>query len=178
MARSKRAIGNALMSLIQERPYREISVQDVLDRAQVGRATFYAHYRNKEDVLYSSYEHLFEALGPIVARRGAPHRLFPIAELVSHVRESERLLAALEASGLSEDVWTLCEQYAARLIERRMPAQAGPRVIPRRVVARLLAGNAVDLMAWALSRDDVSPERVDDAFHELAGRILRPATVP
>ena len=57
--RSTRALGRALVDLMHESDFQEITVQQILDRAGVGRATFYAHYRNKEDVLQSSYERLW-----------------------------------------------------------------------------------------------------------------------
>src|SRR5690606_20077435 len=56
IARTTHALGRALVDLIQEHNFDEITVQQILDRAGVGRTAFYAHYRNKEDVLHSSYE--------------------------------------------------------------------------------------------------------------------------
>lgn len=51
---------DALMSLLQERNFEEISVQDVLYRAGVGRSTFYLHYRDKNDLFLSDIERFFE----------------------------------------------------------------------------------------------------------------------
>lgn len=48
------------MSLLQERNFEEISVQDVLYRAGVGRSTFYLHYRDKNDLFLSDIERFFE----------------------------------------------------------------------------------------------------------------------
>jgi AcrR family transcriptional regulator len=46
-------LGSALVALIQERPIDDVTVQEVLDRAAVGRSTFYLHYRDKDDLLLS-----------------------------------------------------------------------------------------------------------------------------
>lgn len=43
--------GDALIKLVQEKPFDTITVQDILDRADVGRSTFYVHYRDKNDLL-------------------------------------------------------------------------------------------------------------------------------
>lgn len=56
------ALRSALLELMVERGYERLSVQQVLDRAGVGRATFYLHYRSKEDLLRSSLDQLREHL--------------------------------------------------------------------------------------------------------------------
>ena len=50
-ARTRRALHGALISLILRKGYDAITVQEIIDEADVGRATFYAHYRGKEDLL-------------------------------------------------------------------------------------------------------------------------------
>src|SRR5438445_130905 len=48
--RTRDTLGDALVELMQEKAFDEITVQEVLDRAGVGRSTFYAHYRDKENL--------------------------------------------------------------------------------------------------------------------------------
>jgi AcrR family transcriptional regulator len=74
--RTKEALWQALMSLITERGFEELTVRDILERANVGRATFYAHFDNKEDMLASRLETLRLSLkasqrGEILAFSGA-----------------------------------------------------------------------------------------------------------
>ena len=114
VARSTRALGRALIEVMQERDFDAITVQQILDRAGVGRATFYAHYRNKEDALQSSYEGLFAWLERLLARPSAAGaRLFPVAELLAHVGESQGVVDALRRAGRLEDVWSLLAAHAA-----------------------------------------------------------------
>jgi AcrR family transcriptional regulator len=60
VVRTRQALGSALVELMLARRFDDISVQQVLDRARVGRATFYAHFRNKQDLLLSDAERFFE----------------------------------------------------------------------------------------------------------------------
>ncbi len=60
--RTYRLVSSAFAELVVEKPYDEILVQDILDRANIGRTTFYAHYFDKEDVLNSIIEQELERL--------------------------------------------------------------------------------------------------------------------
>ena len=53
MRRTEQLLRTALFSLIREQGFEALRVQDIIDRANVGRATFYAHFDNKEDLLLS-----------------------------------------------------------------------------------------------------------------------------
>jgi AcrR family transcriptional regulator len=186
VARTTRALGRALVALIEERAFDAITVQDVLDRAGVGRTAFYAHYRNKHDVLASSYDGVFAAFEGLVDRPspyGAPGaRLFPVAEFLAHVGERRALVHALQRDGLLDDMWALLAGHAGRMIERRLErwtagpagaAPAPPGVAPA-LLARMLAGALVESVRWWQDRPAAAtPAEVDAAFHELARGMLR-----
>ena len=61
--RTRQLLRDALMELTLERGYDHVTIQDILDRADVGRSTFYAHYRDKDDLLVSEFEALHPAWG-------------------------------------------------------------------------------------------------------------------
>ena len=62
--KTRKLLHDALSSLIQEKPYDEIAVQEILDRANVGRSTFYMHFSDKDELLVSS---IYDLLGPVDA---------------------------------------------------------------------------------------------------------------
>ncbi|MGI5238055.1 TetR/AcrR family transcriptional regulator [Dactylosporangium sp. CA-139066] len=96
--RTRRILGEALVELIIEQGYEATTVQDVLDRADVGRSTFYAHFRDKDALLMAGFEDLVErlradldALGP-----GAPPEPGqPVVGLFAHAYRNRTLYAAL-----------------------------------------------------------------------------------
>jgi AcrR family transcriptional regulator len=101
VTRTRRALGSALVELMLERDFGDITVQQVLDRASVGRATFYAHFRNKSDLLLSDAERYFELLEAEFLERPVPsRRVAPVAELFAHVAEVRHFHDALEQSGM------------------------------------------------------------------------------
>jgi len=87
--RTRDVLGDALIALIQEKEFESISVQEVLDRAGVGRSTFYAHYRDKNDLLLSDVEDFLQFMSTLLVRTGAgPRRVAPVRELFAHVADA------------------------------------------------------------------------------------------
>src|SRR5579871_4452983 len=60
--RTQQLLAQALMDLIIERGYDTISIQDIADRANVSRTTFYLHYKDKDDLLYRSVTQIYDEL--------------------------------------------------------------------------------------------------------------------
>lgn len=170
VVRTTHALGRALVELIQEHDFDDITVQHILDRAGVGRATFYAHYRNKEDVLHSSYERMLVSMEALLDRPSpAGPRVFPVAEFLTHAGEMTALVRSLHSAGQMDEMWSLCVEYATRIIERRLSPTRSDARIPRPLAARMLAGALVESLQWWLDHpSSATPAQVDTAFHRLA----------
>jgi len=54
--RTRRRLSGALVELVEEKRFDDITVQNVIERAEVGRATFYSHFRDKEDLFEQQWE--------------------------------------------------------------------------------------------------------------------------
>src|SRR4051812_44921158 len=79
--RTRDALGDALVELMQQKPFDEVTIQDVLDRAGVGRSTFYVHFKDKDDLFMSDAEEFFEAMSMALVMHGdKSERVFPVME--------------------------------------------------------------------------------------------------
>jgi AcrR family transcriptional regulator len=67
--RTRNRLGNALIALILEKPIDEVTVQQVLNRAGVGRSTFYLHFRDKDDLFLSANSRTAWKCGPLLSAR-------------------------------------------------------------------------------------------------------------
>ena len=158
VTRTRHVLGGALVALIHEKPFAEITVQDVLDRAKVSRSTFYAHYRDQSDLFFSDAEEFFTRM----ANADVSPRIAPVRELLEHFAQMEQLVAAVTESGQMQDLLDLLRGCFARSFERRLEDGA---------VAYALAGALVSLIMWWVDRGmRESPERVDAIFHDLVAR--------
>jgi AcrR family transcriptional regulator len=102
--RSRRLIVDALLALMLEKRFDRITVQEIIDRADVGRSTFYAQFRNKEDVLESELARVFSLLHEehLAADQDPAEHLLPSLKLFRHVQEMQPLYPAL-VRGLASD---------------------------------------------------------------------------
>ena len=170
--RTRDALGDALVALMQEKPFDTITVQDVLDRAKVGRSTFYAHFSDKDDLLMSDAEEFFESLSNVLSVRGdTSDRVFPVREFFSHITEAKPFVDALMASGKFHDNMELAHGMFARGIERRLselPRGQGISAAERPAIAFAHAGALLSLLTWWVDRGmRQPPEEMDQLFHKM-----------
>lgn len=176
--RTRDALGDALVGLMHEKPFDEIKVQDVLDRADVGRSTFYTHYRDKDDLLLSDVEDFWEMMSSMLERSGEDsNRVAPVRELFAHVAEVKVFRDALVASGKVHDVMELGQGQFARAIEQRLMKLSTPQGTASgqfAAAAHALAGALFASLSWWLDRGmPVSAAEMDDAFHRLVWSGVR-----
>lgn len=175
--RSRDALGDAMIALMQEQPFHTITVQQVLDRAGVSRSTFYSHYRDKDDLFLSDVEDFLERMGGLLTRRNAPlTRIAPVEEFFSHLADVPGVRTAIEASGKWPDVRELGVGCFARSIEQRLTMAGivlpGPEL---RASSHALAGSFFSLMDWWIrSNQPITPKAADALFHRMAWSGLPP----
>lgn len=170
--RTRDALGDALVALMQEKPFDTITVQDVLDRAKVGRSTFYSHYSDKDDLLMSDAEEFFESVAMMLSVRGdTSDRVFPVREFFGHIIEAKTFVDALVSSGKMNDNMELARGLFARGIERRLaelPKGQGISENERPAIAFAHAGALLALLQWWVDRGmKQTPAEMDQLFHRL-----------
>jgi AcrR family transcriptional regulator len=150
--RTRQLLREALVSLIRERGFETLTVQDILDRANVGRATFYSHFENKDDLLVSGFEELRASL------KGRQRDAFTRGRTLE-----ERLL------GFSRDVFAQTHEYRdafKAMVGRRSGA----------IVQRLLHKLVVELVREDVKRMDVRVEgstaHAEALVHFIAGALV------
>ena len=173
--RTRDVLGDALMELMKERPFDDITVQQVLDRAGVGRSTFYAHYRDKEDLFLSDVEDFLGLMSNLLTRRNVSlRRVAPVAELFAHIADSRDFYTSLVASGKDKDVLELGQGFFARSIEERLLlAHVDMEASQLKAHAHALAGALFALLAWWIDHGMTArPEAMDTMFHTMVWRGL------
>jgi AcrR family transcriptional regulator len=170
--RSRRLIVDALLALMREKRYERITVQEIIDRADVGRSTFYAQFRGKDDVLEREMERVFGQLQDRhrAAATERAEQLLPSLEFFRHVHAQQALYPAL-IRGLASDPHylavqrTLRDQAAAQLA---LAADGRALAVPPEIVAEYLAGALLTLVHWWLDHGvSYTPEQMEGFFRQL-----------
>jgi AcrR family transcriptional regulator len=170
-------LGNALIALILEKPIDEVTVQQVLNRAGVGRSTFYLHFRDKDDLFLSQLEDGLEMWTTALSKnQEKSRRVAPVREFFAHVADARKLYDSLVDSGRIQAFFDLAQGYFARGIARRLkeisPANPGQHELD--ACSHGLAGNLLSLLKWWMDRGaKESPQAIDEVFHRMVWKGMR-----
>jgi AcrR family transcriptional regulator len=157
---------------MQQKPFAEITVQQVLDEAKIGRSTFYEHYRDKDDLFLSDADEFFAMVAHRFSKeKDKSGRVLPVRELFQHVAEVRDFYAALIASGRIEQVMGLAQEHFARAIESHWKRAQRGSAAKQRAEAIALAAALVGMLRWWMeARMPCSAAEMDEVFHALVGR--------
>jgi len=177
--RTRDRLGDALVALMHEKPFDAITVGEVLERARVGRSTFYAHFRDKNDLFLSDADDFFGKIASHLSRRApGSNRVAPVAEFFAHVADARAFHSAVGAAGRLLEVMELGRRHFARGIERRFAELRRPAGLSKReraARAHALSGAMVALLGWWLEEGQpFTPDEVDAVFHRLAWGVAAP----
>jgi AcrR family transcriptional regulator len=172
--RTRQLLRDALIALILEKGYDEVLIQDITDRANLSRATFYLHFRDKEDLLMyglrSVFDGLAEQLGPLskddLTWNGAP----PSQIAFEHAGENRDLyrvmLKARSAGIISEHL----REYLANRIRQHVEDVLPPEklIVPMEVLCQHMAASLFGLIVWWLEQDTpYTAEQMAQMYHNL-----------
>lgn len=175
--RTRQLLHEALIELILEKGYEAVTVQDIIDRADVGRSTFYAHFLDKQQLLMSGLEQLrqFLAQQQRTARTGSSHLGEPTLgfslAMFQHAQSHHRVFRAMVGRQSGAIVQQQIQRILADLVREEM-APLLPRgaaaPIPLDVVVEYTVNAFLGLLTWWLDQDTpCSPEEMDRMFRAL-----------
>jgi AcrR family transcriptional regulator len=176
--RTRDLLLDALVSLLKERGYEKLTVQNLIERAGVGRATFYAHFQSKDELLSCSLErlrsHLTGRRASAPAARGRPpDRLGFALPFFEHIDSHRRIYHATIGR---ESEWTV-EQKMQRLLRdlAREDLERGTRssAAALDLAVRYVVGTIWALVVWWMeSRNPLSAEEVNRLFQQMTDPAL------
>jgi len=176
--RTRQLLRGALLSLIQEKGFEALTVQDIIDRANVGRATFYAHFDNKDDLLVGGLDELRASLKERQRQaqssgNGVDERVFGFSrEMFAHANEHRDLFRSMVGKRSGAVVQRLLHKMLVDLVRDDLKAMASGSdagSTPTEAVVQFVAGGLFGLLIWwADGKMRLSLEEVNTLFRRLA----------
>ena len=173
--RTRASLQDALTQLMIEKGYEAITVQDIIDRADVGRATFYAHFADKHTLLVSRLEDLRTSLvdrqREVGSRGGADgSRAFGFSRaLLDHAADGLPLWRAIAGAGSGAFVLRRLHEIVADLVRADLVTMGLTRASAQReMLAQHVAGAFMAVLTWWLDAGAKMPaEEVDATFRRM-----------
>lgn len=177
--RTRRLLHKALMSLILEKKYESITVQDILDRADVGRSTFYTHFQDKDELLFSGFQYLQSFLesgqeASATVPGESYERIIRFSlPMFEHALEYRRVNRALLGSTAEAVVRRRIHSVLAGIVSRELKLELqgrkrGEIPISPELLAHFLVSTYVAVLTWWLNfKNPISPKEIDVAYRHL-----------
>ena len=158
--RTRELLQKALIELIAEREYDAITIQDIVDRANLGRTTFYSHYNSKDELFMSCHEAIIRELHiglfhPLSEEELlSPEMPAEMTSAYQHLADRRALLIPIFQGRDSHLILRQIRDRSAQEIETNLRAAfaESDSAIPLDMLANYLAGAQIALMQWWLEK--------------------------
>ena len=176
--KTRAAIFTAFNELLTEKSYHQITVQDIIDRANVGRTTFYDHFETKDELLKEMCSELFRHVFSDVLAAEGTHDFSGgdsgsvITHMLYHLRDNKRNIRGILSCESGEMFLQFFRQYLNELFSSYLPQGKAPAV-PMDFLLNHISGSFVNMVQWWIrggARE--SPEELTAYFDFVTRPVL------
>jgi AcrR family transcriptional regulator len=178
VVRTRATLRQALHPLILKKGYEAITIKDICDAANVGRSTFYAHFKSKDDLMRSHLEPLRKLLvdrqKDALATPGdvKDRSLAFSAAMFEHARDHRNHYRALVGGRGGAISLGVIRRILSDLVRNELVATVGKNsanAIPQELVVQYVVGAFMAVLTWWLDGGArLPPQRIDAIFRRLA----------
>jgi len=170
--KTRQLLRNTLLALLKEKRYENISVQDIIERADVARSTFYVHYVDKDDLLTGSHgifaENLGEQMSAHSGEQGAS--AFSSRTWFYHIQDQGDILQVIAKDSAMELAMKTLRGIIHNSVQggMRAHAQSKDMSVPFPLIVDYLADTLMTLIKfWFHDGMKYTPEQMDGMFQQL-----------
>ncbi len=171
--KTRQHLRSALLALLKEKHYQEISVQDIIEQADVARSTFYMHYVDKDDLLTGGKGIFAENIGHEMTAhtRGNQASAFSSRNWFNHVQAQSEILKVIAKDSAMDLAMKTLRGIIHRNIQEELQAhsQAEDKAgIPLSAMVDYLTDSLMSLIHWWFTNGmKQTPDEMDQMFQKL-----------
>jgi len=153
--RTRKLINNALLNLLIDKKFSEITIQEITDTANVGHATFYLHYRNKDDCLMQLLTDGFDSLVAEIKKNNEEQNDFvgSIEHTFAYISKNRKLYLALLGDRIGEHILMGVRDYIKADMLQVVTVPPSFNADLHEAMATYLAGAQLALLLWWLKKE-------------------------
>ena len=172
ISRTRRSLQDALVALILEKGFEKVTVQDIIDHANVGRSTFYAHFQSIDDLLLSQFEEVQQRFDQHLRGQAAAdeHPWELTLLMFQHAQSQHPLYKALFGGRGGNIMLAHINRYFSELIKEHLIRQLTDRKdkVPSEILVHYIVSSMMALLIWWLDHDlPYTAEQMNNMFREL-----------
>jgi len=178
--KTREAIFSAVSRLLAQKGYAKITVQEIIDEANIGRSTFYAHFETKDDLLKALCRDIFDHVLSVELISERTHDFSAanndleakITHVLYHLKDSHRDMKGMLMGESGELFLSMLKTYLAKLFTGFI-TNASLAGLPKDYVVNHLAGSFVETVKWWMQNDMAqSPEELTGYFCTVIHSVL------
>ena len=161
--KTRKAVFNAFIELLDEKGYADITIQDIIDRADIGRSTFYSHFQTKEDLLSVICEEIFLHVFAEHGEKEEHHDFSDSKELdaelthiLYHLGDHRKAIRSILSADCAD---TFMRYFKRNLYEtvskERVPM---PQGVPEGYALHHYVSSYADTVRWWMDNEGYTPE--------------------
>lgn len=173
--KTRNAIFEAFGTLLSTKSFSKITVQDIIEKANIGRTTFYDHFETKDCLLKEMcadlFAHIFsdtlnaESSHDFSMKTGNPHAM--ITHILYHLLDNKRNILGILTCESGEMFLGFFRQYLNELMAARMLGgmDLSNKKIPNDFLVNHISSSFIGMVQWWIKNDlKQSPEKMADYF--------------
>ena len=170
--KTRKAVFEAFTGLLEKKPYSRISVQEIIDRANIGRSTFYAHFETKDELLRALCTEIFEHVFSDELERERTHDFSSrkkdgrgeLTHILYHLDDSRPYIRSILSCESSEMFMKHFKEYLGKLFEGELEKYSSD--VPRDYMLNHMVCDFAETVRWWMDNGKYSAEEISRFFFE------------
>lgn len=179
--KTRTAIYRAFTTLLDRQNFHSITVQDIIDEANIGRSTFYAHFETKEELMKSLCRELFDHIIGTAMDKQDTHSLYActnashsvVCHILQHLQENDNNILTLLSCESSPLFMSYFKSGMEELVRAQLLGDTTCAPVPKEFLINHIAGSFVEMVQWWLDGGrKETPETLDGYFRTVTEPLL------
>ncbi len=168
--KTRKAIFEAFTILLEKKPFSSITVQEIIDQANIGRSTFYSHFETKDDLLKALCTEIFDHVFSEDLMKEKTHDFScsdtgmkdKVTHILYHLHDSRIYLKGILSCESGEVFMQFFKEYLTKVFDHALVRS--PDSIPRDYMLHHTVCDFAETVRWWLRNDKYSPEQIGEFY--------------